>query len=259
MDWFGWRLSKGLVDEAAVFDPHAILQNLNKRVRQYLDDVDQGKLIYPACNRTPSDAQGDIQSIWDHTRLEAIRYVTMVPRREFELLAEPARQPDMLEAYLRQRPHEDTVIEFTGSSTSDLAIAIVAGFNWLNHCAVLVGVEREKFSGTLRNFRKVTVLAQRWWAMEGANERCSQMLVERAKPPLMLYLIWAEYTRLSKEVASAAFFGSPIDRAIDRRHEVLELEFAGRSAELVSALDELSETMAGFESARDPEDLSANP
>jgi hypothetical protein len=256
MDWFGRQRSKDpAAEKTAIVGPHAILQDLDKRVPQYLDDVDQGKLIYPACNRTPSDAQGDIQSIWDHTRLEAIRYVTMVPRREFEVLAEPARQPEMLEAYLRQRPHEDIVIEFTGSSTSDLAIAIVAGFNWLNHCAVLVGADREKFSGTLRNFRKVTVLAQQWWAMEGANERCGQMLVERAKPPLMLYLIWAEYTRLAKEVASAAFFGSPIDRAVDRRREVLKREFAGRPMELDSALDELSETMASFESARDPADL----
>ena len=95
--------------------------------------------------------------------------------------------------------------------------------------------------------------------MEGANERCSQMLVERAKPPLMLYLIWAEYTRLAKEVASAAFFGAPIDRAIDRRCLALEQKFTGRPAELALALDELSETMAGFEGARDPEELSANP
>jgi hypothetical protein len=119
----------------------------------------------------------------------------------------------------------------------------------------VVGADREKFSGTLRNFRKVTVLAQQWWAMEGASERCSQMLMERGKPPLMLYLIWAEYTRLAKEVTSAAFFGSPIDRAIDRRREVLKREFAGRRTELDSALDELSETVASFERARDPDDL----
>ena len=179
----------------------------------------------------------------------------MVPRREFELLAEPARQPDMLEAYLRQRPHEDTVIEFTGSTMSDLAIAIVAGFNWLNHCAVLVAADRDKFSGTLSNFRKVTVLAQQWWAMEGADERCSQMLMEREKPPLMLYLIWTEYTRLAKEVAAAALFGSSIERAIEGRREVLKSELAGRPDELNSALDELAATMAGFESAGDPEDL----
>ena len=163
MDWFGWRLSKdAAADGAAVFGLEAILQDLERRVPQYLDDVDQGRLVYPACKRTASDARGDVRSIWDHTRLEAIRYVTMVPRREFVLLAEPARQPDMLEAYLRQRPHDDTVIEFTGSTMSDLAMAIVAGFNWLNHCAALAGVDHDKFSGTLSNFRKITVLAQQW-------------------------------------------------------------------------------------------------
>ena len=109
--------------------PQAILQILDKRVPQYLDDVDQGKLIYPACKRKPSDAHGDVRSIWDHTRLEAIRYVTMVPRSEFEPLADPSRQTEMLEAYLRQQPHEDTVIEFTGSTMSELAIVIVAGLN----------------------------------------------------------------------------------------------------------------------------------
>ena len=256
MEWFGWRLSKDpAADKAAVFGPQAILQELDKRVPQYLDDVDQGKLVYPACKRPRSAGHGDVRSIWDHTRLEAIRYVTMVPRREFALLAEPARQPEMLEAYLRQRPHEDTVIEFTGSTMSDLAIAIVAGFNWLNHCAVLATADRDKFSGMLTNFRKVTTLAQQWWAMEGADERCGRMLAERENPPLMLYLIWTEYTRLAKEVAAAALFGSSIERAIEGRREALKAEFAGRPDEVNSALDELTETMAGFERARDPDDL----
>jgi len=256
MEWFGWRLSKDpATDKAAAFGPQAILHELDKRVPQYLDDVDQGRLIYPACKRPRSDPHGDVRSIWDHTRLEAIRYVTMVPGREFELLAEPARQPDMLEAYLRQRSHEDTVIEFTGSAMSDLAIAIIAGFNWLNHCAVLASADRDKFSGTLTNFRKVTALALQWWAMAGADERCGQMLAQHEKPPLMLYLIWTEYTRLAKEVASAALFGSSIERAIAGRREVLEAEFAGRPGELNSALDELTQTMASFEGARDPGDL----
>ena len=256
MDWFGWRLpGDPAADKRAAFGPQAILQELNQRVPQYLDDVDQGRLIYPACKRKPWDPHGDIRSIWDHTRLEAIRYVTMVPRREFEPLAEPARQPEVLEAYLRQRPHEDTVIEFTGSTMGDLAIAIIAGFNWLNHCAVLAGADRDEFSGTLSNFRKLTGLAQQWWAMEGAGERCSQMLAQRENPPLMLCLIWTEYTRLAKEVAAAALFGSSIERAIERRREILESKLAGRPDELNSALRELAETMASFERARDPDDL----
>jgi hypothetical protein len=256
MDWFGWRVRKdAAADKAAVFGPEAILADLDKRVPKYLDDVDQGKLIYPACKRTPGNAEADVRSIWDHTRLEAVRYVTMVPRREFELLGDPARQPEMIDAYLRQRPHEGTVIDFTGSPLNDLSIAIVAGFNWLNHCAGLVDVDRNKFLGTLSNFRKLTVLAQQWWATEGAQARCSQMLLERENPPLMLYLIWAEYTRLAKEIASAAFFGSSIERAIQKRREVLAGEFAERPAELAPALDELAQTMASFEAAGDPDDL----
>ena len=135
----------------------------------------------------------------------------MVPRREFELLAEPARQSEMLEAFLRQQPHDDTVIDFTGSTMSDIAIAVFAGFNWLNQCAVLAAVEREKFSGTLQHFRKLVVLAQQWWATEGAGPRCRQMIADGEKPPLMLYLVWTDYTRLAKEVAAAG-----LSRAIDR-------------------------------------------
>src|SRR5258708_16356131 len=163
MDWFGLQLSKDpAAGKSAVFGPQTILQELSKRAPQYLDDVDQGRLIYPACKRTPSDAHGDIGSIWNHTRLEAVRYVSMVPRREFEPLAEPARQPDVLEGYLLQRPPDQTVIEFTGSAMSDLAIAIIAGFNWLNHSAVLARTHPDQFSGTLNNFSKVTRLAPQW-------------------------------------------------------------------------------------------------
>src|SRR5260221_11557447 len=99
MDWFGLQLSKDpAAGKSAVFGPQAILQELSKRAPQYLDDVDQGRLIYPACKRTPSDPHGDIRSMWDHTRQEALRYLTMVPRRELEILAKPALHCRMLEA-----------------------------------------------------------------------------------------------------------------------------------------------------------------
>jgi len=253
MDWFG-RQHKDHAHKAAL-GPKALLQDLDTRVPRYLEEVDQGRLIYPACKRTPSDASGDIRSVWDHTRLEAMRYLMAVPRREFELLGEPARQGEMLDAYLRQLPHEDTVIEFTGVTMADLAIAVVAGFNWFNHCATLVEVNRERFFGTFRTFRKIAALGQQWWAMEGADARCSQMLGQSQTPPLMLYLVWQEYTRLAKEIASAASFGSSVDRATERRRETLAKEFAERPAELGAALNELKETMARFESARDPDDL----
>jgi len=193
--------------------PRATLLALEEAVPRYVNDIDQGRLIYPACKRTLSDKDGDVRSVWDQTRLEAIRYAMMVPGREFELLIEPARQLEMIDAYLLQRPHADIVIDFTGNSPANFSIAILAGLNWLRHCAQLAKVLPAQQSGTLRNFRRVVTLAQRWWLTEGAAERCSQLLASGETPPLMLYLVWSEYTRLAKQIASATVFGPSNDRA----------------------------------------------
>jgi hypothetical protein len=166
-----------------------------------------------------------------------MRYVMMVPGREFGLLGDPSSQSELLNAFLRQPPHEDTVIDFTGSAMSDIAIAVYAGFNWLNRCAVLAGADRENFSGMLHHFRKLVILGQQWWAMEGAGPRCRQMLADGEKPPLMLFLIWTDYTRLAKEVAAAA-----LNRAINA-----DPAPADREA--------LVQTMTRLQQANDPDDL----
>jgi hypothetical protein len=240
MSWFGWLAKDQAADKASPSGPQAILEDLARRVPQYVDDADQGKLTYPACKQIIWSAD-DVRAVWNHTRLEAMRYLAMVPRREFELLAEPARQSEMLEAFLRQQPHDDTVIDFTGSTMTDIAIATFAGFNWLSHCAVLAAVEREKFSGTLQHFRKLVVLAQQWWAMEGAGPRCRQMIENGEKPPLMLYLVWTDYTRLAKEVAAAG-----LSRAIER----------GGGSESHQAL---AQVMIHLQQADEPKDLLPRP
>jgi len=218
-------------------EPDVLLEDLRKRVPRYLADVDQGKLIYPACKRALSDVDGDVGSVWDHTRLEAMQYVMAVPGHEFGLLSAASRQLETIDGYLFQRPHENTVIDFTGTVTADLAIAILAGLNWMTHCAELAGVPPSQQSGTLRHFRNLVTLAQRWWLTEGAVERCGQMLARREQPPLMLYLVWSEYTRLAKQIAAAAIFGASIDR----------------SAKLVALPADL---VPRFEAAKDPGDLS---
>ena len=238
MGWFGWRAKAPVADKPTLSGPQAILEDLAKRVPQYIEDADHGRLVYPACQQAISSAD-DVRAIWDRTRLEAMRYLVMVPGRELELLAEPARQSEMFDASLRQQPHDDTVIDFTGSTMSDIAIAIFAGFNWLNHCAVLAAVEREKFSGTLQHFRKLVVLAQQLWATEGAGPRCRQMIEAGEKPPLMLYLVWTDYTRLAKEVAAAG-----LSRAIDRGAAPADM-------------DALMQTMVRLQHAGEPDELAS--
>ena len=263
MALFGWSSPRGRAAQPApldtaigdLFDPPKFLRALDRVVPRYLDSVDRHELIYPACTRTLADAHGTVRSIWEHTRLEAMRYVVMVPGRETELLIGPARQPEMLSAFLRQLPHENTVIDFTGVPTENLGTAILAGFNWLNHCASLAGVQPEKFTRTFTGFRKIVRVAQQWWDMEGAGPRCAQMLVERQKPPLMLYLVWSEYTRLSKEIACAAVYGASIERAIEKEREQLTITLAGQPDELNTLLAVLLETKGRLEQAEDPEDL----
>jgi len=259
MALFGWGLQKERAAQQApmdvaigdLFDPATMLHALDQVIPRYLDSVDRHELIYPACTRKLTDVHGDISSIWHHTRLEAMRYVVAIPGRDGDLLIGPARQAEMVDAFLRQPPHENTVIDITGLAIDDLVIAIIAGFNWLNHCAFKAGVHPDKFARTLTNFRKVVRLAQQWWDTEGAGSRCAQMLAERERPPLMLYLIWSDYTRLAKEIASAAIYGASIERA----REALEVQLAERPAELKAALAALPEAMRSLEAAEDPEDL----
>jgi len=200
MSWHAWPFGK---TPPAPDAPHALLAEIQKQGKQYLDEADNGKWVYPASKRTAADAGGDEDQICHHTRLEAVRYLLMVPRGEFRLVAEPDAQPAILAAYLRQLPHDETVIEFTGNTMSDLAIAVIAGFNWLNHCAGLAGADRSTFSGTLNHFRRFAMSAQKWWGMEGAKERYAQLLQAQQEPPLFLYLAWADYGRLANEIAAA--------------------------------------------------------
>src|SRR5215470_12588043 len=202
MNW--WPFGRETATATVTLDvPHALLADIEKRGKQYLDDIDDGKFVMPACKRGAKDAGNDQAAIADHTKLEAFRYLLAIPRNEYRLLAEPESQAAIIDGYLRQLPHEDTVIEFTGVTNADIAIAIIAGFNWLVHCAVLAGADPNQFYGTLRNFRRVASTAQKWWAADGAKERYAEMLQAGELPPLLLNLVWADYGRMAAEIATA--------------------------------------------------------
>jgi hypothetical protein len=258
---FGWaraRTKKLELHAGDNVDPSSaaeLVGLIDAAVPSYLERVDQGALVYPACMRKLTDVDSDIRSVWAHTRLEAVRYLTMVPSRQIGLLIEPGRQVEMFETFLRKQPHDKTVIDFTGVPADDFVLAIIAGMNWLNHCALMAGVDHTRFSGTLRNFRRMAAVGQQWWSLEGAEARCAEMLRTKEKPPLMLYLVWQNYTMLSKEVASATMFGPSTERTIATRKKILEEELAEHPTELAAALTELKETMSRFDAAQEPDNL----
>ncbi|WP_157083365.1 hypothetical protein [Bradyrhizobium manausense] len=238
-----------------LFEPLALLSALDKLLPWYLKETDEGRLVYPACNRTLNDADGNVRAIWEHTRLEACRYVMMVPRRDVELLVSAVRQAEMMDAFLRQLPHEETVVDFRGVPFDDYPTAIIAGLNWLDHCAFLAGVDPDKFRRTGRDFRHFVVLAQQWWAIENAGPRCYEMLANRQVPPLMFYLMWQSYTRLAKEIAIAAIYGSSLDRATEQQRQYFRTTLSSQPNQMQAALSALTETTARLKSASDPDDL----
>jgi hypothetical protein len=256
---FGWKRSQKPESHSAewtlgnFFEPLALLSALDRLVPRYLKETDEGRLGYPACSREPGVPDGNVRAIWEHTRLEAFRYLTMVPHRDVELLVAPARQAEMIEFFLRQAPHEETVVDFRGIPGEDYAVAIVAGMNWLDHCALLAGTAPDNFRRTRRDFRRLVTVAHRWWAIDGAGPRCDLMLANREIPPLMFYLVWQTYTRLAKDIAIASIYGSSLDRAIERDREKLAASL--NSQELPSALAALSESMTRLKGANDPDDL----
>lgn len=258
---FGWGRSKEPVSRSAelatgnLFEPLALLSALDQLLPSYLKETDEGRLVYPACTRAQHDVDGNVRAIWEHTRIEACRYVMMVPRRDLELFVGAVRQTEMMDAFLRQTPHEETVVEFEGVPAADYATAITAGLNWLDHCAFLAGVDPDRFSRTRRDFRRLVVLARQWWALENAGSRCNEMLANREAPPLMFYLMWQSYTRLAKEIAIAAIFGSSLERATDREREHFQRSLSSQPYKLQAALSALIETTARLKSASDPNDL----
>jgi hypothetical protein len=139
----------------------------------------------PAAKRRLNDADGNIRAVWEHTRLEAWRYVIMVPRRDVELLIDPARQAEMIDVFLRQTPRDETVVDFNGVPAEHYSLAIGAGLNWLGHCASLARVPSDNFKRTRRDFRTsgfrhLIVLAQQWGRLDGAEAdtiRCSRTTI----------------------------------------------------------------------------------
>jgi hypothetical protein len=258
---FGWGRSKDPASSSVeavrgnLFEPLSLLSALDKLLPVYLKETDEGRLVYPACTRTSHDVDGNVRAIWEHTRIEASRYLMMVPRRDVELLVGAVRQTEMMDAFLRQAPHEETVIEFEGVPAVDYANAITAGLNWLDHCALLAGVDPDKFSRTRRDFWRLVVLARQWWAIENAGPRAYEMLANHEVPPLMFCLVWQNYTRLAKEIAIAAIYGSSLDRGIDQLRQHFRTTLSSKPDQMQASLSALTETAIRLKNASDPDDL----
>ena len=134
--------------------------------------------------------------------MEAFRYLLSVPRKEFALLGDPDQQALLLDGYLRQLPHDQTVIEFTGNTAADLSIATIAGFTgWFIAPSSPARIRRNFRSAP--QFPQGSLLGAEMMDDGRGKAACAEMLKAKQEPPLFLYLIWADYTRLAKGIVAA--------------------------------------------------------
>ncbi|HEY0911487.1 MAG TPA: hypothetical protein VGD75_14775, partial [Bradyrhizobium sp.] len=70
---FGWgqpKTPKPVPDFVGEpFDAGDLLRAIDIVVPRYIERADRGEVIYPACKRKLTDPEGDLRSIWEHTRL----------------------------------------------------------------------------------------------------------------------------------------------------------------------------------------------
>ena len=81
------------------------------------------------------------------------------------------------------------------------------------------------------------------------------MLADREFPPLVIYLMWLEYTRLAKKVAEAAILGSSIDKSDKGLRETLARRLSDQPGQQFATLETLDDARNLFEKAQEPNDL----
>ena len=111
----------------------------------------------------------------------------------------PARRaglgrPRLLDGYLRQLPHDQTVIEFTGVTNADLAIAVHRRFQLAGS---LRGPRRRRSRGVLWRAAQLPPGRLLGAEMVGRGPRAKSAMPKCCKageaPPLLLNLVWADY------------------------------------------------------------------
>ena len=81
------------------------------------------------------------------------------------------------------------------------------------------------------------------------------MLADREFPPLVIYLMWLEYTRLAKEVAAAAILGSSIDKSTNGLRETLARRLSDQPSQPLVTLETLDDARSLLNKAHEPNDL----
>jgi len=163
------------------------------------------KWVYPACKgrRRMLAREGTPSAT---TRAGSHALSADGPRGEFRLLAQHSRSRRLL-GYPRQLPHDETVIEFTGNTMSDLAICRHRRFQMVPNrtaSASCLGPTAGHYSGKRSTLREVAMYGREMVGIEGRQRALRGNCCRHSRSRRCFCIwVWADYGRLADEIAAA--------------------------------------------------------
>ncbi|WP_421707522.1 hypothetical protein [Algihabitans sp.] len=253
---FEWLKKKRTAPEGAVealaknwLGPQALAVALAETIRDFVDDVNSGRVEYPAHKRRNDSVVG----IWRDLRLEALSHMFNFGRSDPMLLADQRRQAELLRCLLDERPHLQ-MPQPRGEVVPDTLQAVWQVYLYLDQIGSEVA-DRETDRATLKLAKKnifddLTARAEQlrigWEAFEGAIKNNNTELPET--PETLLEELYQDVTAKTKSIALSAQFGPNYEAMV----KMLEEEVRKRGGDVDKARASTQRVME----AKDPDEFA---
>ena len=214
--------------------PQSLTVAIAEAVKDYVDDVQAGVVVYPAHRR---ESAGVVE-IWRDLRLEALHKLFNFGKSDLSLLAEQRRQYEVLSYLLADQPCPQ-LPQPRGEIVPDTVQALWQVYVYLAEVGSEVA-DRETDRLTLKHTGRSILdqlttqagaLRQSWKAFEQALQTTNTALPEM--PRTTIEILYEDVTAKAKSIALSATFGPIYEEGI--KHLVTRLKEQGGNAQDIEA------------------------
>lgn len=232
--------------------PQALVVALAEIIRDFVEDVNTGRVQYPAHKRQDSS----VVSIWRDLRLEALSHMFNFGRSDPMLLADQRQQLALLRCLLDERPHLE-MPQPRGEVIPDTLQAVWQVYLYLDQVGSEVA-DRETDRATLKLAKRnifddlIARAGQMrigWEKFEAAVKTTDAELPEM--PKTLLEELYADVTAKTKSIALSARFGPSYEAGIRYMEELVEKR-GGETAKIRVSIDRVLK-------ASDPDEFTQRP
>lgn len=231
-------------------DSVVVASSLRETLIRYKDSVQSDQFRTPACRRQRGEPRANLRDIWEDTRLEALEKLVGYGSTNVDHLASAEEQSVLFEALGQlDRPLRQP-IALAGDALLDTVNAPFCAFDYLADKCLEVGVAADLPRKALNSFMDRCSFVSIWQPNRGV----CQLAFPGQDLPTIFSIVWDEITRLAKEIAVMAVFGSPLAAAIQRDVQHIRIKYANHPR-LEKSCKDLAFQEAQIRAALKPDDL----